>query len=136
MDYVKGIIGGILGGLVASIPWILIYIYGNMILSVLAFIIAFGVNYGYRLLKGKVDKHLPLIITITSIAIVVVVTTVIIPLLLLQKEGYYANFYNLQLLYSDSTYVRAVLKDLVISVIFTFLGISGIVRQIKDEVEM
>ncbi len=136
MDYVKGIIGGILGGLVASIPWILIYIYGNMILSVLAFIIAFGVNYGYRLLKGKVDKHLPLIITITSIAIVVVVTTVIIPLLLLQKEGYYANFYNLQLLYSDSTYVTAVLKDLVISVIFTFLGISGIVRQIKDEVEM
>ncbi len=134
MKYVKGIIGGIIGGFVASIPWILMYVYGNMILSILAFIIAFGVNYGYRLLKGEVNKHLPLIISITSIAIVVVVTLVIIPLLLLQKEGFAANMKNLQILYNSSEYVGAITKDLVISVLFTFLGISGIVRQIKQEV--
>lgn len=134
MDYVKGIIGGIIGGLIAALPWILVYIYGNMILSILAFIIAFGVNYGYRFLKGKVDKRLPLIISVTSVLIVVVVTTIIIPLLILQKEGYLANFATLELLYSNSSYVTAVLKDLAVSVLFTFLGISGIVKQIKEEV--
>lgn len=134
MNYVKGIIGGIIGGLIASIPWILVYVYGNMLLSILAFIIAYGVNYGYRFFKGKVDKHLPKIVTISSLLIVVLVTLVIIPLLLLYKEGYYANFSNLQILYGDSTYMSAVLKDLLISILFTFLGISGIVKQIKEEV--
>lgn len=134
MDYVKGIIGGIIGGIIATIPWVLVYIYGNMLLSILAAVIAFGVNYGYRLLKGKVDTKLPMIITITSLAIVVITTTIIIPLLLLGKEGYGATFQNLQILYGDSSYKAAVLQDLVISVIFTFLGISGTVRQIKAEV--
>ncbi len=134
MDYAKGIIGGIIGGIIATIPWVLVYIYGNMLLSILAAVIAFGVNYGYRLLKGKVDTKLPMIITITSLAIVVLTTTIIIPLLLLGKEGYGVTLENLQILYGDSTYKAAVLQDLVISVIFTFLGISGIVRQIKTEV--
>lgn len=134
MERFRGLIGAILGGLIASIPWILMYVYGNMILSYLAFIIAFGVNYGYRLLGGKVDERLPIIITVTSVLIVVAVTTVIIPLLLLQKEGYPANFSNLKLLYESSSYVSSVVKDLIISVLFTFLGISGIVRQIKEEV--
>lgn len=134
MKYVKGIIGGLIGGLIASIPWILVYVYGNMLLSILAFIIAYGVNFGYRFFKGEVDKHLPTIITVSSLLIVVVVTLVIIPLLLLYKEGYYANFANLQILYADSTYMSAVLKDLLISILFTILGISGIVKQVKEEV--
>lgn len=134
MDYIKGIIGGIIGGIVAAIPWILMYIYGNMLVSILAAIIAFGVNYGYRLLKGKVDTKLPLIITIISLVIVIVVTTVIVPLLLLGKEGYNASIANLQILYQNSEYVSAVARDLVISIVFTILGISGIVRKIKAEV--
>jgi len=134
MDYVKGIVGGIIGGIIASIPWILMYIYGNMLVSILAAIIAFGVNYGYRLLKGKVDTKLPMIITIISVVIVIAVTTVIIPLLQLSNEGYPANFDTLQLLYKSSEYTSAVVRDLVISIIFTFLGISGIVSKIKTEV--
>ncbi len=134
MDYIKGIIGGIIGGMIAAIPWILMYIYGNMLLSLLAALIAFGVNYGYRLLKGKVDTKLPIIITVTSLMIVVVVTTVVIPLLLLHKEEYIVSFDNLRILYENSDYRSAVLRDLVISIIFTFLGISGIVSKIKTEV--
>lgn len=134
MDYVKGIIGGIIGGIIAAIPWILMYIYGNMLVSILAAIIAFGVNYGYRLLKGKVDTKLPLIITIISLVIVIVITTVVIPLLLLSKEGYDSSIANLQILYQNSEYTSAVVRDLIISIVFTILGISGIVRKIKTEV--
>ena len=34
-NYVLGIIGGLIGGFIASNPWILMYVYGNMILSLL-----------------------------------------------------------------------------------------------------
>ena len=42
-NYVKGILGGFLGGLIATIPWILMYVYGNLILEILTIVIAIGV---------------------------------------------------------------------------------------------
>ena len=36
------LLGAVLGGLVASIPWILMYLFGNMFLSPLATLIAAG----------------------------------------------------------------------------------------------
>ena len=45
--YLPGIIGALLGGLIASIPWILMYVYGEMMLSLLAIIIALGALKGY-----------------------------------------------------------------------------------------
>ena len=41
-SYVTGIIGAILGGTIATIPWVLAYVYGNVMLSLLAVIIAAG----------------------------------------------------------------------------------------------
>ena len=51
--YVMGIFGGILGGLIASIPWILMYVYGNMIVQILSVVIAMGVLKGYQMFHGK-----------------------------------------------------------------------------------
>lgn len=39
-NYVLGILGGLLGGIVAAIPWVLMYVYGGYILSILAALIA------------------------------------------------------------------------------------------------
>ena len=58
-NYVLGVIGSIIGALIATLPWILMYIYGEMMLSLLAILIAFGAFYGYKLFKGKIDKKLP-----------------------------------------------------------------------------
>ena len=55
-SYIKGILGGVIGGIIATIPWILMYVYGEMILSLLAILIAMGVLKGYQLFKGKVDN--------------------------------------------------------------------------------
>ena len=49
--YFKGILGALLGGIVASIPWILVYVYANMIYSILAVIIAMGALKGYQLFQ-------------------------------------------------------------------------------------
>lgn len=134
-SYAKGILGAILGGLVASLPWILAYVYGNMIIAALAIIIAIGALKGYQILNGKVDKKLPIIIAIVSLLCVTVSTLVIIPLLLLLKEGVGASLTNLELLYSDSEFFAALMGDYIVSILFTILGISGVIKTIKTEIE-
>ena len=134
-SYAKGILGAILGGLVASLPWILAYVYGNMIIAALAIIIAIGALKVYQKLNGKVDKKLPIIIAIVSLLCVTVSTLVIIPLLLLLKEGVGASLTNLELLYSDSEFFAALMGDYIISVLFTILGMSGVIKTIKTEIE-
>lgn len=96
-----GTIGAFVGAFVATIPWIVMYIYGNMILSALAIIIAAGALFGYKKLNGPIDKRLPIIISIASIVSVVVSTLAIIPLLLLKKEGVEMSIDNLTLLYEN-----------------------------------
>ncbi len=130
-NYFLGIIGGLIGGLVSSIPWILLYIYGNMMFSLLAVFIAMGAFYGYQLFKGKKDQKLPIIITALSLVSVSIVTLVIIPLLLLSKNGIEANLNQLEWLYQNSEFTNAIIRDYIISLVFTLLGIHGVITQIK-----
>lgn len=133
-NYFKGILGALLGGLIASIPWILVYVYANMIYSILAVIIAMGALKGYQLFKGKVDRKLPIIIVVVSLLSITISTLVIIPCLLISKNSGTINIANLQLLYSNSEFIKALIGDYVISVLFTILGISGIVSSIRRQI--
>ena len=110
------------------------YVYGNMILSLLAIIIALGVLKGYQLFKGKVDDKLPVIIIVISIICVTVSTLIIIPLLLIAKEGEVVSIDNLKVLYDYQPFVDAIIKDYIISLLFTFLGISGVVANVRKQV--
>lgn len=132
-SYLTGILGGLVGGFIASVPWILMYVYGKMILSLLAIIIAMGALKGYQLCKGKVNKSLPLIITIISLICVTVSTLVIIPVLLIEKQGANVSIDTLKFLYSYGDFTTAIMKDYIISVLFTFLGISGVISNIKKQ---
>ena len=126
-----GILGAILGAFVGAIPWILVYVYGNLMFSILAFIIALVSFKGYTLLKGKVTKNTPVIIGVISILIVIISTLIIIPGLILAKKGFDVNIKSIISLYNSSTFVFAIIRDLVIAIIFTILGISGVINQIK-----
>ena len=131
-SYFKGIVGALLGGIIASIPWVLLYVYGNMIFSFLAYFVAIVALKGYQLFKGKEDDKLHIIISTVSIISITIATWVIIPLLLLAKESIPINFITLQIIYADSTFLGALFKDYVISIIFTILGISGVIKSIKN----
>ena len=133
--YFLGIIGGFIGGMIASIPWILMYIYGNMMFSMLAIFIAMGAFHGYRICKGTIDNKLPMIITVLSLLSITVATLVIIPMALLAKNGYDATFENLKILYEYESFVEAITKDYIIAFIFTLLGISGVTSQLKRGLE-
>ena len=134
-SYLKGIIGALIGGLIATIPWILTYVYANMILAVLAVFVALGALKGYQLMNGKVDKKLPLIITIISVVSITIATLIIIPgLLLLQNDASF-TIENVKYLYSNSQFMGAIMKDFLISIVFTFLGISGVIKSIKNQID-
>ena len=133
-SYLWGIIGGFLGGFIATIPWTLVYVYGNMILSLLAIIIALGVLKGYQFLHGKVDEKLPIIIVIISCICMTISTFIITPILLLNKENIAININSFKWLYNSSIFLSALIKDYIISLLFTFLGISGVVSNIRRQI--
>lgn len=134
-NYVTGILGGIIGGLIATLPWILMYAYGNMILSLLAIIVAIGVLKGYQICNGKVDHKLPIIITIVSLLCITIATFIIIPALLMTKEEIAVNVENFKILFAYKEFTSALIKDYIISIIFTFLGISGVIANVKKQLE-
>lgn len=132
-SYFLGIIGALLGGIIATIPWILMYVYGNMMFSALAVIIALGEFYGYKIFKGKIDNKLPIIITILAIVIVSIATLIVIPLLLLHNEGLKMSMDSLSYIYSYKDFSTAIIKDFIIAVLFTALGSSAVTANIKKQ---
>lgn len=134
-SYLTGILGAIVGGAIATIPWILVYVYGEMMFSILAALIAAGELYGYKIAKGKITKKLPIILMVIALIIVTVTTLVIIPTLLIAKEGIAVNLTNISRLYENGEFATAMMKDFIISVIFTILGVSIVTANIKKQLE-
>ncbi|MDO4394979.1 MAG: hypothetical protein Q4C23_03250 [Mycoplasmatota bacterium] len=128
------ILGAILGAIIFSIPWVLIYVYGGYILSILGATIAYGSLKFYKMFGGVPSKSTPYIIAISSIASMTLATLVIIPLLEVAKEGYGISFELVKYLYNTEEFLTAIITDYIVSIIFTILGISGIIAKLKKEV--
>ena len=60
--YFLGGIGALIGALVGAIPWVLLYVFADLMYSLLAIIIVICSFYGYKLTKAKIDKKLPIIL--------------------------------------------------------------------------
>lgn len=133
--YILGIIGALIGGLIATIPWILMYVYANMIYSILAILVAIAALKGYQLFKGKVDKKLPYIIVIVSLISITIATLVIIPNLLIVKEYGKFSIDLFKVLYESKEFTQAIIQDYVTSLLFTGLGISGVISSINREIK-
>lgn len=133
--YALGMVGAIIGGLAATLPWVLCYVYGKMILSALAIIIAIGAFKGYELFKGKMDKAVPVIIGVVSIICVTFATFILIPNLMILNEYGRFSIEVYKLVLDEETFRNALVGDYVISVLFTVLGMSGVVSSIKRSIE-
>lgn len=130
---VKGIIGALLGALIFSIPWVIVYVYLNYILSILALLIAYGSLLFYKKFGGIITKKTSVLITISSLLAITVSTFLIMPILLIAKEGNGLDLSYLEVLYASKEFTSALTHDYIISVIFTFLGIGGIIANINKE---
>lgn len=133
--YILGTLGSMVGGMIATLPWILCYVYANMMYSILAIFIAIGAFKGYELCKGKIDKKVPIIIAVVSLVAITIATLVIIPHLLILKEYGSTNMEAFKLLYSFDEFKTAIIQDYIYSLLFTVLGTSGIIGSIKRSIE-
>ena len=109
------------------------YVYVEMMWSFMAFLIGYGAFLGYKLFKGKMDIKVPYIIGIVSIIVIIFTTLYVIPALLIIKEGLTPSFEILSLLYSNTEFKSAIIKDLIFAVLFTVLGVSGIFKTLKNQ---
>ena len=134
-SYVTGIIGAIIGGTIGAVPWIIAYIYGNMMIALLAILIAGGAYYGYKICKGKITKKVTIIITIISIIIVALVTLLIIPVILIHTEGMNTNMATIQYLYQDEEFTSGIIRDTLIAIVFTAVGVAVVNSSIKKDLE-
>ena len=134
-NYFTGIIGAIIGGAIGAVPWIIAYIYGNMMIALLAILIAGGAYYGYKICKGKITKKVTIIITIISIIIVALVTLLIIPVILIHTEGMNTNMATIQYLYQDEEFTSGIIRDTLIAIIFTAVGVAVVNSSIKKDLE-
>lgn len=134
-SYITGTIGAIIGGAIASLPWVLVYVYGNMIVAILAILIALGAFYGYKIAKGKMGKGLPAIIAIVSVAIIVVLTTIVCPLVILSNLGVDPSFDTMQRVYSDEQMAAAIMQDALVSIAFTIVGIAGTIKSMSMQIK-
>lgn len=132
-NYLRGFLGALIGGIICTIPWILMYVYLNFMLSLLGAVIGFGAFFGYKFFGGKVTKKTAIIIAVASVISITVATFVIIPLLLIAKEGLGLSWYYFNYLYTNGDFVTGIIMDYVISLVFTFLGISGVIANINKE---
>ena len=118
-----------------SIPWIIMYVYLEILWSFMALIIGYGAFIGYKTFKGKMDIKVPYIVGIVSILIVVFVTLYVIPCLLIMKEGITPTSEVISFLYSNSEFKGAIIKDLIFALLFTVLGVSGIFKTLKVQAQ-
>lgn len=129
-SYITGIIGAIIGAVIATVPWIVVYMEMNYILSLLAILIGFGALKGYELAKGKMTKALKLIIMIIAVIVIILANCYVIPNIYAHK-----NNVDVQKFYDSNEYMSALTSDLIISLIFVVVGVTAVFPTIDRKLE-
>ena len=135
VNYGKGILGGLVFGIIASIPWILIYVFVNMFVAYLGALIGLGVIFGYKKFINKIDKKMPLIVILIILFIVVLNAMVVIPGILLIQNGIPFSISNLILLYEIEGVLPSLIKDLLMSIVFAALGAVPYINSINVQIK-
>lgn len=133
--YVIGTIGALIGGLIGSVPWILSYVFANMIYAILSVVIVVCAFYGYKLTKAKMDKKLPIILSVVSFIAITVTMLVAIPLIYMSKEGVTISFETFQRIYQIEEVSSVIFTDYVISLIFCILVIGCIIYNLNKQIK-
>ncbi len=120
---VLGIIGAFVGGMIGVIPWIVVYVYGNIMFLAFALLIAYCAFKGFTFCEGVKDKYLSVTITSISIFVVTLTTFLFIPFAMLYKEGFEISWYNFQILYQESGFVIILIRNYILALFFTIIGI-------------
>lgn len=132
--YLIGFVGALIGAIIGALPWVLVYVFLNVIYAVLAIFIVGGSFYGYKITKAKMSKRVPIILSVCSFISITLAMLVVIPIFYIQKSSLPINFESFQYIYSIQEVSNTVLTDYVISLIFGFIVIGGIVVSLNKQI--
>lgn len=137
----KGIIGSVLFGIVGAIPWAIVYAFGWFV-GWLGALIGFMVVKGYEKFGGKIKKSV-----IPAFAVVIILCVIFAQFLgdafqigyYIQKGDVYADFADIPsliktLLEEEPEYRAAVVRNIIIGIIFAALGVYGLFRSLISSV--
>lgn len=133
--YLLGVIGALIGAFIGAIPWVLMYVFANMMYAILAILIVLFSFYGYKITKAKMDRKLPVILSITSLISITVTMFIIIPISLMAKENMPISIENLQILYQYEEFTSAIITDYVVALLFCVLVIGGIIYNLNKQLK-
>lgn len=129
-SYGLGFIGAVLGGLVGAIPNIALAVFMNVISWWLCALIPLGAYYGYKLLRGRMNKVALLMTILVSVLLTPVVYYLMQDLSVYKEYGYFfgpAAVWELFQMYPEQ-----LLPGLLQTLLFTGIGIfvvSGIISR-------
>ncbi|BCN32810.1 hypothetical protein [Anaeromicropila herbilytica] len=87
-NYFTGLIGALLGGVVGSVPNILSILWANKIYAVLFALIPLCTYYGYKLLRGKLNKVCVVITMLVSIIAVFFIEFAVTVMMVVDQFGF------------------------------------------------
>lgn len=139
-NYGTGFAGAILGSLLGAIPWAIV-LYMGYVASIMGLLISFLARKGYELFHGKNGKGKIAIVIIASVVGVIVGNLLsdaaILVVMIQNGELYGAGFSDIPslmaALFGDPEYVKMFLENLILGLVFAFLGMIGMIRQIHQE---
>ena len=141
-SYFRGILGAFLGALVGAIIWALVLLAGY-VASIVGLAIGFFAKFGYDLLKGKQGKG-KIVILILAVIFGVVFGTLAADAIDLARGIAVGQLPGIAygdipaviliLLIEDAEYMRAVMGNCGMGLVFAALGVFGLLRKTKREV--
>lgn len=141
-SYISGFIGALIGALLGSVVWALV-LYAGYVASLVGLVIGWLAEKGYTLLKGKQGKGKVVILIIVIIVGVLIGTLLPSVVELVQMIGAgelpgitYGEIpaVILMVMAEDAEYMRGMLANAGIGLLFAALGVFALLRKTKQEV--
>ena len=141
-SYFRGVVGAFLGAFVGAIIWALVLLAGY-VASIVGLAIGFLAKFGYDLLKGKQGKG-KFVILILAVIFGVIFGTLAADAIDLARGIAAGQLPGIAvgdipaliliLLLEDAEYLRAVMSNCGMGLLFAALGVFGLLRRTKQEV--
>lgn len=137
-NYVTGLIGALLGGLVGTLPNILAALLLHRVIAILYALIPIFAYYGYKLLKGKMNRGAFVCALLSSAVNLFVMQYLYVYVIFVQRMGHMLSPGDALYFYQDMLLGGNLTADLAQSALFLALGLwiswSVITRTAKQDV--
>ena len=129
-NYITGLIGAILGGIVATLPSLATIWFMERIYSILFILIPLGIYYGYKLLRGRMNKFVGVVTVLLSLIMPFVLEQMVFYLSVATTYGIVPNILATTDWYFELFTVGEMVEELAMPYVFLIFGLIVTFKQI------